>query len=129
MDACDVVFMGKIEKTNKEKIFLDSIGQKATVHREEFSGDVTLRHTQALMELGEFARNIDPALQHYEYAGSAVVHVFLSRTIESVNYVSSAQPLVIMNCPEPVASKAFDDLLRKMKETYGKRSSRLRSGF
>lgn len=121
--------MGKHDISDKAKIFRDSIGQKATVHREEIGGDFTKQHTQAMIELGEFARGADPALTHYEYVGSAVVHAYISRTIESVVYVSSAQPMAVLQCPEPVAAKAFDDLLRKMKETYGKKQGKLRSGF
>lgn len=121
--------MGKHDITDKEKIFRDQVGQKATVHREELGGDAALRHTRALMELGEFVQESDMALKNYEYGGSAVVHIFLSRAIESFTCVTSAQPLIIMNCPEPIAARAFDDLLRKMKETYSKKHGKLRSGF
>lgn len=121
--------MGKIEKTDKEKIFADSIGQKATVHREDIGGDAAERHTRGLLALGEETQAADDQLKHYEYMGSAAVHIYVNKTLGHMGIITNAQPLIIKDCPEMIAIKAFDDLLRKMKETYGKKHGKLRSGF
>lgn len=121
--------MGKHDITDKEKIFRDSIGQKATVHREDIGGDAAERHTRSLIQLGEETQKADDQLKHYEYIGSAAVHVYVNKTLGHVGIITNAQPFIIKDCPEMLAIKAFDDLLRKLKETYGKRHGKLRSGF
>lgn len=121
--------MGKHDISDKEKIFRDSIGQKATVHREDIGGEAAERHTRGLIALGEQTQAADDALKHYEYMGSAAVHVYVNKTLGHMGVVTNAQPLVIKDCPEMIAIKAFDDLLRKMKETYGRKHGKLRSGW
>lgn len=71
----------------------------------------------------------DTQLQHYTYLGSAAVHVYVNTMVNSLVFASQTHPLELYKCPESVAAKAFDDLLGEMKQMYGKRRGKLRSGF
>lgn len=121
--------MGKHDIDDKQKIFRDSIGQKAVVAREELGAEKAQIPNRLLCDLGLKFVEIDPQLKHYQYRGSAAVHVFANTLVNSLVFVSQADPLILYRCPEPMAAKAFDDLLRRMKATYGKSHGRLRSGF
>ena len=122
--------MGKADVTDKEKIFRDSIGQKATVQREKHEGETATMPNQHLIDLGlEVQRVPEFKLEHYRYLGSAAVHVFQSAVLGQIDIVSQAGPLVTFGCPEDLAAKAAEDLIREMKERYGKRTGKLRSGF
>lgn len=121
--------MGKTERTDQEKIFLDSIGQKAEVAREELNAEKANIPNRMLCDLGLKFQEIDPALKHYRYCGSAAVHIFSHELLNSIIFASQADGLILYRCPEILAGKAFDDLLRRMKATYGRTQGKQRSGF
>ena len=118
--------MGNEKVSNKDLTFRTQIGQKATVERQNVSGEGATQANQALMLLGN---NCNPLPQNMRYMGSAAVHIFWNETLEIVQFVSQTSPLENQGCPEILASKAFDDLLGTMKQQYGHSRSRLRSGF
>ncbi len=121
--------MGKHEISNKTKVFRDGIGQKATVHREQVGVEKASIPNRALCDLGLSIQEMDEQMKHYRYMGSAAVHVYFNEILGHIGFVSQANPLVLYRCPEELATRAFDDLLREMKAAYGKRQSKLRSGF
>jgi len=119
--------MSKIDISHQQMIFRDSIGQKATVQRETLGASAAETPNRKLSELG---RDLNPLPDtNLRYMGSAAVHIFYHAGMSQVYFVSQSDPLIQNQCPEDLASKGFDDLLRQMKETYGKRHGRLRSGF
>jgi hypothetical protein len=64
-----------------------------------------------------------------KYFGSAAIHIFGHEELKQLFFVSQTQPLALYRCPEPLAAKGFDDLVQTMKEMYGHRRAKLRSGF
>lgn len=118
--------MAKHNFTDKEKLFNTQVGQAATVHRETMQADKAEAPNRKLCDLG-LALNPVPA--SLTYMGSAAVHIYQSEMLKQVFFVSQTQPLELYRCPELLASKAFDDLLGTMKQMFGHKRSRLRSGF
>lgn len=119
--------MGKQDRKHSDLTFLDSIGQKATVKRETLGAEAAAIPNRKLCDLG---RELNPLpLTELEYRGSAAVHIFVHERLNQMFFISQTDPLVLYKCPELIASKAFDDLLGTMKQTYQKRRSKLRSGF
>jgi hypothetical protein len=122
--------MGKIDITDKQKIFRDSIGQKATVQRETVGVEQASGPNRRLCDLGlKLQEEPKFKLEHYRYLGSAAVHVYYNDTLGQLDFISQANPLVLYRCPEDVAAKAIEDLIREVKAAFGKKSGRLRSGF
>lgn len=121
--------MGKHEINDKEKIFRDSIGQKADVAREELNAEAAQIPNRMLCDLGLKFQELDHELKYLKYHGSAAVHIYASEIMNKITFVSQADGLVLYRCPEIMAGKAFDDLLRRMKAAYGRTQGKLRSGF
>lgn len=121
--------MGTVSLTHEQMIFRDSIGQKAVVHREDMNQQNSQLVTTLISECGLKIQDLDPSLQHYKYKGGAAVHIFANELMNSLVIASHVQPLLLYRCPEDLAARSFDDLLRKMKQAYGKTQSKLRSGF
>ena len=122
--------MSKIDISDKQKIFRDSIGQKATVQRETVGLEQASAPNRLLCDLGlKLQEEPKFKLQTYKYLGSAAVHIYLNETFKQLDFVSQANPLVLYRCPEFIAAKAVDDLIREMKAAYGRRHGKLRSGF
>lgn len=121
--------MGKQDISDKQKIFRDSIGQKATVEREQVGVEDANPMNRKLCDLGLDAQKVRNDLQHYRYMGSAAVHVYVNHALGHMALVSQANPLVLYRCPEDVASRALEDLIRETKAAYGRKSTKLRSGF
>lgn len=122
--------MGKADVNNKDKIFLDSIGQKATVQRETVGLEQAAGPNRMLCDLGlKIQQEPKFQLKTYKYLGSAAVHIYYNELLGQLDFVSQANPLVLYRCPEALAAKAIEDLIREMKAAYGKRHGRLRSGF
>ena len=127
--------MGKVDITHQQLIFRDSIGQKATVSRERATREASEHLDRMLIDIGhrivalgtEF--KVYQHLSRYEYLGSAAVHVFYQPTLKQLDLLTQASPLTLYRCPEEVAAKAVEDLIREVKSVYGKRHSKLRSGF
>jgi len=122
--------MGKIDVTDQQKIFRDSIGQKATVQRETVGVEQAAIPNRMLCDLGLKIQD-EPKLKlgAYKYLGSAAVHIYYHEVLKQLDFVSQANPLVLYRCPEDVAARAVDDLIREMKSVFGKRNGKLRSGF
>lgn len=122
--------MGKEDITNQQRIFRDAVGQKATVRRETASAEAAAPANRALADLGLMLQK-EPKLrlERYRYLGSAAVHIYANDTLGLLDLVSQAQPLVLYRCPEDVAAKAIEDLIREMKAAYGRKHGKLRSGF
>lgn len=122
--------MGKHDLTNQQKTFRDSIGQKATVQRSEADAAESEAPNRLLAQLGQAIQE-EPKfkLKGYTYKGSAAVHIFVHETLGQMDLVSQTGGLVAFGCPEDIAAKSFDDLLRSMKATYGRGHGKLRSGF
>lgn len=110
--------------------FRDSIGQKATVNREQVDAETAAQPNRLLVNLG-LAIQQEPKhrLETYRYLGSAAVHIYAHDLLGQLDIVSQANPLVLYRCPEDLASKAMEDLIREMKAAYGRRHTKLRSGF
>lgn len=121
--------MGKTDISDKEKIFRDSIGQKATVERETIGELDASPMNRKLCDLGLEAQKLRQDLQHYRYMGSAATHIYWNPILEHIALVSQAQPLVLYRCPEHLAVRAVDDLIRELKKAYNKKHGKLRSGF
>jgi hypothetical protein len=122
--------MGKSDISDKQKIFRDSIGQKATVQRETMGIETASKPNRMLVDLGQ-AIQAEPQnrLSSYRYLGSAAVHIYVNDTLGQMDIVSQANPLVLYRCPEDLASKGIEDLIRETKAAYSRRSGKLRSGF
>jgi hypothetical protein len=121
--------MGKHDISNKDKVFRDSIGQKATVHRETVGTEKAAIPNRMLCDLGLSMPEADPQLKNYKYMGSAAVHIYVNEIMNHMAFVSQANPLVLYRCPEDLASKAMEDLIREVKAAFGRKHGRLRSGF
>ena len=111
---------------DKEKLFRTQIGQAATVQRKQVGAEMAAIPNRKLADLG---LSINPLPDNLDYRGSAAVHVYWNATLQQVFFISQTQPLDLYRCPEPLAQKAFDDLLKQLKTMYGHRPGRLRSGF
>lgn len=122
--------MGKEDVSDQQKIFRDSLGQKATVQRETMSTEASFRCAQKLVGLG-LAVQQEPEfkLQGFDYRGSAAIHIYTNELLSLIQYVPQVQPLFAAKCPQDLASKGIDDLIRALREAYGHRVGRLRSGF
>lgn len=116
--------------SDKQKVFRDEIGQKATVQREQVGMEAASIPNRKLCDLGLSIQE-DPhyKLSSYRYLGSAAVHIYANDVLHQLDIVSQANPLVLYRCPEDVAAKAVEDLIREMKQAYGRRAGKLRSGF
>lgn len=122
--------MGKIDISDKQKIFRDAIGQKATVQRETVGVEQAAIPNRMLCDLGlKIQENPKFKLETYTYLGSAAVHIYYNETMKQLDFVNQANPLVLYRCPEDVAAKALDDLIREVKAAFGRRHGKLRSGF
>jgi hypothetical protein len=121
--------MAKVPKSNSDKIFLDQIGQKATVERELAGPTESEAPNRKLFELGTDLKDIRHHLKNYRYMGSAAVHIYYNETLKQLDFISQTAPLEMQGCPEILAGKAFDDLLEAMRSMYGHKRRRLRSGF
>ena len=111
-------------KPHDEQTFLTEIGSKATVQRIVVPKEGAAKPNRALCDLG-----LECQPEHTTYMGSAAVHVYMNEILQQLFFVSQTDPLALYKCPEPLAAKAFDDLLGTMKQMYGHRRGRLRSGF
>lgn len=121
--------MGKEDISDKDKVFIDAIGQKATVHREDMRTDRTIILDRMLCDVALKMQDFDEQLKHYRYQGSAAVHIFAAPTVNHIAFGEQVGPLLLYNCPEILAAKAFDALVGKMKQVYGHKRPILRSGF
>lgn len=122
--------MGKTDLTHDQMIFRDQIGQKATVQRETMSEDASFRCTKELVRLGlTVQQEPEFKLKGFDYRGSAAVHIYTNDTLGLIQFVPQVQSFHAAKCPQDLAAKAIDDLVRALKESYGHKVKGLRSGF
>jgi len=113
--------------SHNAKIFRDAVGQKATVQRTQVGGDAAAVPNRILADLGLSMNPLpDTELKYY---GSCAVHIYGHDLLQQIFFVSQIQPLHLYRCPEPLAAKGIDDLVASLKESYGHKRSKLRSGF
>jgi len=110
----------------------DQIGITADVTRKKevddvAGGEAIKRANRALNDIGDFVHASLPALKGLEYQGSAAVHIFLAPALNEVVYISQTQPL--LDCAERLAGPAFTDLQKAMMGHYGRKQTKIRSGF
>lgn len=113
--------------SHDEKTFRTQIGTKASIDRRTVGAETAAAPNRHLAELGLACHPLPDT--ELKYMGSAAVHVYWHEMLRQIFFVSQTQPLELYKCPEPLASKAFDDLLQTMKVMYGHKRGRLRSGF
>lgn len=118
--------MGIHDQSNKEKLLRTQFGQASTVSREMMPSDKAAIPNRKLCDLG---LEMNPIPKNLRYMGSAAVHIYWNDTLQQVFFASQTQPLELYRCPEVLASKAFDDLLGTMREMFGHKRKKLRSGF
>jgi hypothetical protein len=105
----------------------DQIGIACDVERDKEGGDVMKRANRALNDIGDFVHQAVPEIQQLDYVGSAAVHIYLAPTLGQVVYVSQTQPL--LDCHERLAGPAFTDLQKSMMAHFGRKTTKIRSGF
>mgnify|MGYP001456754919 CR=1 FL=1 len=106
------------------KKFNTDIGQKATVERHETASELATRANRTLRHLGE---TLNPIGEHLKYMGSASIHVYQSEMLGQLFFLSQTDTM--QDCPEPLASRAFDSLRSDLMAFYGRNRQTKRSGF
>lgn len=115
---------------HKNQTFKTDMGINATVQRAQANPEVAAKPNRMLVDLGQAFQEIEEfKLKGYTYFGSAAVHIYAHELLNQLDFVSQTQALELFRCPQPLASRAFDDLLGTMKLMYGGRRPKLRSGF
>lgn len=117
--------MGDDKPSHEAQKFRTQIGVNATVDRRTVGAEQASRPNTELAKLGLACQ---PS-EHVHYLGSAAIHIYANEILNQVFFVSQTQPLALYKCPQELASKGFDDLLQSMKQMYGHRRQKLRSGF
>lgn len=105
----------------------NEIGISCDVERDKEGGDSMKRSNRALNDIGDFIHGELPQLAGLEYCGSAAVHIYLAPTLGQIVYVSQTQPL--LETHERLAGPAFTDLQKSMMAHYGRKTTKIRSGF
>ncbi len=105
----------------------NEIGINADVERDVSGGEAAKRANRALNDIGDFIHKNNPNVADLEYVGSAAVHIYLARVLGEVVYISQTQPL--LETEERMAGPAFTDLQKSMMRHYGRKTTKIRSGF
>lgn len=121
-DAAD-----EVQKQWDDLKMRDQIGISADVERNKKGDEAALRANRALNDIGDYIHQNTDAVQQLQYLGSAAVHIYMAPTLNQVVYISQVGPLG--DCPERVAGPAFTDLQKSMMAHYGRRTTKIRSGF
>lgn len=103
-------------------------GQRVNVRRTH------LDETEADKKIGETLNGVLHGLGHelnfktkdMDYMGSMATHIYASKILRQVFYVHQN---CLLETPEIVASKAFEDLRGTVMESYGRKRPKKRSGF
>ena len=121
----------KDDKSTKEKWddlkLADDIGIFAKIDRNKAEDECASRSNKALNEIGDFIHKGRPELSGLEYCGSAAVHIYLAPTLGEMCFITQVQPL--LNTAERIAGPAFTQLQKDMMTYYGRRTTKIRSGF
>ncbi len=114
------------ERWNDMKV-RDQIGITVDVERSKEGGEVMSRANRAINDVGDFIHAEVPQLKGLDYLGSAAVHIYMAPTLNQLVFVSQTQPL--LETPERIAGPAFTDLQKSMMAAYGRKQTKVRSGF
>lgn len=119
-----------MKRSHKDTKFNTDIGVNATIQRGEASAELSAIPNRKLIDLGQSFQTIpDFKIERFDYRGSAAVHIYTHEELNLLQFVSQTYPLDLYKCPEILAKRGFDDLLRELKRVYGHRHGKLRSGF
>ena len=115
---------------NDKTKFKTDMGINATVQRFQATPEAASIPNRMLVDLAQAIQETESyKLSGYKYMGSAAVHIYAHELLNQLDFVSQTMPLEWYRCPQPLASRAFDDLLGTLKVMYGNRRPKLRSGF
>ena len=121
----DLEIKGAKDKTDKESRFNDQVGQTAKVERDSTESELAHRANLALRGIGE---DLNPlAKQGLQYKGSAAFHVYQSEILGQIFFVTQTDTL--QDVPEITSSKAIENFVGDLMESYGRKRQRRRSGF
>jgi hypothetical protein len=105
----------------------DQIGIFADVERNKEVSDASTRANMALLDVGEYIQTNAPGLKDLHYQGSAAVHIYLAPTLGEMVFVTQVKPL--RDTAERIAGPAFTQLQKDMMAQYGRKTTKVRSGF
>ena len=105
----------------------DQIGISVDVEREKKSDDSVVRANHALCDIGDYIHANTPAVSQLDYLGSAAVHIYMAPTLNGIVYITQTGPL--KDTPERVAGPAHTQLQKDMMSYYGRKTTKIRSGF
>lgn len=105
----------------------DQIGIFADVERSKVLDETAYRSNRALNDIGDFIHANNDTVRNLEYVGSAAVHIYLARAIGEAVFVCQTKPL--LECEERIAGPAFTDLQKNLMSHYGRKTTKIRSGF
>ena len=114
------------EKWDDQKM-RNQIGLTVDVERETVRNDAVDRANRALCDIGDYIHANEPKIKELTYCGSAAVHIYLAPTLGEIIYITQTSPL--RETEERVAGPAFTQLQKDMMKYYGKKQTRIRSGF
>lgn len=105
----------------------DQIGISVSVEREKKTNDAVVRANHALCDIGDYIHRNEATVKELEYCGSAAVHIFMAKTLNQVIYITQTTPL--RDTQERVAGPALTQLQKDMMQYYGRKATKIRSGF
>ena len=105
----------------------DGIGITAHVERNTEEGEAVMRANRALNDIGDFIHANTPGLKGLKYLGSSAVHIFCAEALGEVAYITQTQPL--LDTEERIAGPAYTQLQKDMMKYYGRKTTKIRSGF
>lgn len=111
-------------RTDADRQFYNDIGINAQVERHTIDNDLSAKLSKDLKSVGAQA---NPLPKDYVYKGSMAVHVYQSKELGQLCFVSQTSPLGSLN--QQVAIRALQDLTGSAQEYYGHVRQKLRSGF
>lgn len=114
------------EKWDDQKM-RNEIGISCEVQRDKDGSEWARRANRALNDIGDFIHKENPSVSQLQYAGSAAVHIYLAPTLNQAVFVSQTQPL--LDTHERLCGPAITDLQKSCMSHYGRKTTKIRSGF
>lgn len=106
--------------------FVKDLGQKARVERTELRTEHTAQLREVLRDIGRDFERCGEVPKGMHYAGSLSVHVFTSEILRTAIFVNlTAQD----GLTPDLADAAMRELNNGVRESFGLRRQKLRSGF
>ena len=105
----------------------NEIGISASVLRDKEGAEWARRANRALNDIGDFVHKENPEVSQLKYAGSACVHIYYAETLNQMVFITQTQPL--LETHERMAGPAFTQLQKDMMTHYGRKTTKIRSGF